>query len=440
MPKAQVATAFDKLECCPPLELKPVCDTLDFRYRLPFRRKDARVDVILHFQLKRCSGPLVLGDLAYTTTLLPGERVRLFTSDRHSRWSYDSATQLAYRHETTSEESYYTWGMARAMSDLSISESGSSSSSFEEDWASGGGGASFNFLGIISIGGGGGGGSYDAESTASFARNLTRHAESSSSYVAGGVRASSATSIGEVERRTHAEGESESHLESSSRRFVNPNRCHALTYLFYTIDKVQRISFRLVAIERRVNDPAAPTDPDRRINPDFTGHVAVRPQSVLATDENRLQVERVAREAAIERQRASFGVLGSDTTGLYVKRASTISREHLPLNARQAALESVDKELMAAGILEGPDGKPSKKIIADLSWEREEQIPTPGVLVKGCLDECDTCEPVLQEKIALELEEQGLKNQLLKRQIDLLDKAQEYRCCPVDEIEEEDGD
>ena len=93
----------------------------------------------IDFRFERCSGPLVMGDLAYTTTLLPGEKVRLFTSDRHNRWSDDSSSQLAYRHETTSEETCYTWGMARALSDLSISETGSSSSSHEEDWGIRGG-------------------------------------------------------------------------------------------------------------------------------------------------------------------------------------------------------------------------------------------------------------------------------------------------------------
>lgn len=149
--------AASEVECCPPLARRPVCDVLDFRYRLPWRRGDVRVDVILHYRLERCSGPMALGDLAYSTTLLPGEQVRLFTSDRHSRWSFDSETQLAYRHETTSEESYYTWGMARSMSDLDVSESGSVSKSYEEDWAPGGGGLSVD-IGIISIGGGGGGG------------------------------------------------------------------------------------------------------------------------------------------------------------------------------------------------------------------------------------------------------------------------------------------
>jgi hypothetical protein len=134
-----------------------VCDTLDFRYRLPWRRSDVRVDIILHFRLERCSGPMALGDLAYSTTLFPGERVRLFTSDRHTRWTFDSETELSYRHETTSEESFYTWGMGRSMTDLTESQSGSSSSSYEEDWASGGGGASVNLFGIVEIGGGGGG-------------------------------------------------------------------------------------------------------------------------------------------------------------------------------------------------------------------------------------------------------------------------------------------
>ena len=426
--------------CCPELVPAPVCDRLDFRYRLPFFRKDARVDVILHFRLERCTGPLALGDLVYSTTLFPGERVRLFTSDRHSRWSYDSATQLAYRHETTSEESFYTWGMARAMSDLSISESGSSSSSYEEDWASGGGGASVDILGIIEIGGGGGGGSFDAESASSFARNLTRHAEASSSYVAAGVRAKSATAVGEVQTRTHAEGESEAHLESSSRIFSNPNRCHAVTYFFYRVNKQQTVRFRLVGIQRTVADEAAPTTPDRVIRPNFTGNVAVRPQAVLATCKDRLEVERVARQAALERQQGSFGVLGAEAAGHLAFRANTLRREPMNPSTRHAAVKAVDAELVKAGLIEEATGQPNEKVIAELSWDRKEWLPTPGILVKGCLDECDTCEPALQKQIGLELEHQKLQNQLLSRQIELLDKAQEYRCCPDGDPGDEDDD
>jgi hypothetical protein len=432
MPSRELETiAASEVECCPPLARRPVCDVLDFRYRLPWRRGDLRVDIILHYRLERCSGPMALGDLAYSTTLFPGETVRLFTSDRHTRWSYDSQTSLAYRHETTSEESFFTWGMARSMSDLDVSESGSVSKKYEEDWSSGGGGLSVD-IGIVEIGGGGGGGSFDAESTTQFARNLSQHAESSSSYVASAVRAKSTTSVGEVETRNHAEGESESHLESSSRSFSNPNRCHAVTYFFYKIVKQQKIRFRLVGIQRVVADPAAPTAPGLTVAPDLTGRVAVRPQSLLATSANRLDVERIAREAAVERAQASLasrGVLGAASL-----HSLLVARQPIALDVRQAALGAVDADLAKAGMLDAK-GNVSDKLVAQLSWEREEWLPTPGLLVKGCLDHCSTCEPSLQRQIALELERRELENKLLARRVELLEKAQEYRCCPVGEEE-----
>ncbi|OIQ74670.1 hypothetical protein GALL_436750 [mine drainage metagenome] len=52
------------------------------------------------------------------------------------------------------------------------------------------------------------------------------------------------------------------------------------------------------------------------------------------------------------------------------------------------------------------------------------------MIVKGCFDDCNICEPAVQKKTQLQLEQMDLQNQLLKRQIELLDKAQEYRCCP----------
>lgn len=72
------------------------------------------VEVTLHFRLTRCPGPLALGDLVYDTTVLPGETVRLFTSDRHTRFTFDSESKLAYRHETTSEEAYFAEGFVTA--------------------------------------------------------------------------------------------------------------------------------------------------------------------------------------------------------------------------------------------------------------------------------------------------------------------------------------
>ena len=108
-------------DCCPVLENVKQCDVLDFRYRLPFRPRLAtnlgasgvRVEVVLRFRLERCPGPLTQGDLAYTTTLLPGEQVRLFTSDRRTRFTLDTESKVAYRNQSMSTESYYMAGMAQ---------------------------------------------------------------------------------------------------------------------------------------------------------------------------------------------------------------------------------------------------------------------------------------------------------------------------------------
>jgi hypothetical protein len=38
----------------------------------------------------------------------------------------------------------------------------------------------------------------------------------------------------------------------------------------------------------------------------------------------------------------------------------------------------------------------------------------------------------LMKGIELDLEHKRLQNELLKKQIDLLEKSQEYRCCPAE--------
>lgn len=411
--------------CCPELATTRPCDAVDLQYRLVHRvlvdKRPVLVEVTLHVRFERCAGPMVLGDLAYTTTLFPGESVKLFTSDHRSRFTYDASSELSYRHEKTSEESAYTSSWARSMSDLTVNQSGSSSSSFEEDWSSGGGGASFNFLGIFEIGGGGGGGSYDAESTSQFASNLSRHASASSSAAATSVRKASATSVGEVQTRNHAEGETEAHFESSSRTFRNPNRCHAVTYYFYRLDKVQTVRFVVEAVTRRVIDPAAPTEITTHA-PLATGGVSVVPQSVLATQRDRAEIEQSAQSAAERRQALKLRQAAS--------AAAFVAAAPLSAVVRRDALAAVDRDLVAQGLIDAKSGEISQAFKQRLEWTSTVTLPTPGLMVKGCLDTCDVCEPALHTEIELDLEHKRLKNELLKRQIELLDKAAEYRCCP----------
>ena len=181
--------------CCPTLSPCGSCDELDFVYRMPFPtvvalpaggQQTVPVEVTMRFRLERCSGPLTLGDILYSTTLQPGEQVRLASSDRHTRFSFDSDTQLSSRQYTTSEESFYLAGMAQSASSLSVVSGGAQSSTFHDSSTSGGGSAGLD-LGIFSIGGSLSGSSYDARSASTFASFLSQHAESSSWHVEAGT-------------------------------------------------------------------------------------------------------------------------------------------------------------------------------------------------------------------------------------------------------------
>jgi len=437
--KDSAATVPDtgvEIPCCPPLAKEPCCDILDLRYRLPHRVTindqagrpvSVTVEVILHIRLSRCPGPLSLGDPIQTITLLPGEKVKLFTSDRRTRFTFDSSTQLSYRSEQLSEEQYFMTAMQNSMSDLSVTDQGHSSNSESGKWDfHGDASGSIGFLSASADANANG--SHSGSSTADFLRQLSSHATASANQSAQVTQAAASISIGEVSSRTHTTTQSEDHFESSSREFSNPNRCHAITFFFYRLNKKQTLTITLESIERRVDDPAAPTRVS--MNPPVSrGGLSVYPAAVLANQHDRLDVEDVGRRSVAAQQEAAFG------------QASGALRQDFfqqPLSdaARQQALNQVDKDLVAAKLLTAVGGTVSGDAQKSFHVEITSCLPTPGVIVKGCLDTCDICEPALEQKIQLELEEQSLRNQLLKRQIELLDKAQEYRCCPAESTEE----
>jgi hypothetical protein len=430
--QSPVITPAD-VECCPQLQPCEVCDILNFTYRLPFlpvvaagdQRQVVPVEVTLHYRLTRCSGPLSLGDLMYSTTLLPGEKVQLYSSDRHSRFSFDSETKLSYHTETTSEESYYAAGMAYGMSNLNLLDTTNASSSFSSSSVSGGGGAGID-LGFFNIGGSASAGSYDANSTSKLSHSLSQHAESLQQHMEVSTRAAASTSIGEVATRTHQQGESEDQYESATRTFSNPNHCHAVTFLFYRINKCHTVKFELVSIDRRVDDPMAPTgvvlNPPKPVT-----SVGVLSSRVLATSSSRLDVATRALQSVALEQGGTTGA-----TGALLARAFTNFTQQgpIPVNVRQTALQQVDQDLMKEGLLDKVGGQVPPAAQQALGWEKTMSVPTPGVLVKGCLDDCDICEPELKKLMDLEAARKDLENQLLQKQITLLDKSQEYRCCP----------
>jgi len=171
------------------------------------------------------------------------------------------------------------------------------------------------------------------------------------------------------------------------------------------------------------------------------------PNSVLGTASDRLEVESraiqsVANKVAIATG-AGLGISASGGTASLLFRASVAPAaakaeppEPIPQNLREQALAQVDERLVKAGLLAAVGSGVSKEIVAQFFFERHFCLPTPGIMVKGCLDECDICEPELHQQIQLEHERKKLENELLKKQIDLLEKSQEYRCCPKGSEEE----
>lgn len=439
MPDGDLISIND-LPCCPEITRKPCCESLRISYRLTNRQLDVPVEIVIVAELERCPGPLSLGDVVYSTTLLPGEKVRLYTSTRNNRFTYDAESEVSYRHEQSSEETYYMRSMDRYMSDLTVTDSGSASSSSHSDFETDVDGS------YASIGFAGGGsvnveGDFNSRATSSFLRQLSSHARSSHDRSVQATRAANSVQMGEVQSRSHAEGESESAYEASTRTFENRNQCHAVTYFAYQLVKKQTLRFRIVSVLRRVVDAAASSAVEARPVRPATG-IKVLPNGVLATKTARVEVEAAGRTAAAA-QRANFvsGVgsfgLSSGVGGLAGLTAVATpfrlatNAQPVPPAVQDKVLKQVDDDLVKEGILAraGSD-EVGAKLAAELNFERTYCLPTQGIVVKGCLDRCNTCEESRQKSIALDLVRKDLENQLLAKQIALLEKSQEYRCCP----------
>ncbi len=446
-------TKYQDIPCCPDLETTPTCDVLDSRRHLIFptnvrneQGQIVRVEVILHTRFTRCPGPLALGDIAYSTTLLPGEKVRLATTDRRSRFSFDSETNLSYRSEQISEEQYRMRSLRAFMADENVTDRGEDNYSEQGKWDfHGDASGSIGFLSASASTNARG--SHSASSTRDYLREHRAHAEMSDHLSVEATRKAHSISIGQVSTRAHAQGESEDHFEASTREFSNPNKCHAITFLFYRINKTETIKFELVSIQRRVIDPAAPMPvPANPFRP--VGQIASVPQEVPATNTKRLEVQEAAisydaRLRALATAGSTPPVAGGRAavfspalaTAVGVAAAAVGVQQPLSDELRQKALEEVDTQLVQQGLIDQIGGSVSKEIQAEIGYERQTSIPTAGVIVKSCLDECNICEPEVQRRETLELERLELQNKLLARQIELLEKSQEYRCCPGDEEE-----
>ena len=199
------------------------------------------MEVIIHTRFSRCPGPLALGEIAYSTTLLPGEKVRLATTDRRSRFSFDSESQLSHRSEQISEEQYRMRSLRAFMSDENVVDRGSDNYSEQGRWDFHGDAS--GSIGFFSAGADANArGSHSASSARDYMREHRAHAEASDNQSVEATRKAHSVSIGEVSSRSHSQGESEDHYEASSREFANPKRCHAVTFMFIALTRPKPLS------------------------------------------------------------------------------------------------------------------------------------------------------------------------------------------------------
>lgn len=256
-----------EINCNPELVDGKKCDYLDFVYRLINQtrvkedniERSVAVEVALHLRVERCTNAPELGNLIYSTTLLPGEKVRIYTQDRKSRFPSDAGSQLSCRHEQSSEEQYYINSFESLMSDLESRDQSSSSSTISGSSSTGAStsgisGTLFNGP-SVSVSG-----SFNSASTRDFISELNVHAQSCHNRAVHVTPEANATQISEIQTRQYGEGKSEKHFESSARIYQNKNECHSVSYLFYQVNKRQTTRFTIMAIKTRVIDPIAKSD------------------------------------------------------------------------------------------------------------------------------------------------------------------------------------
>jgi hypothetical protein len=331
-----------------------------------------------------------------------------------------------------SEEQYRMSSLRSFMSDQNSQDNGSTRNTDQGSWDfHGDASGSIGFMSASADANAHG--SHNAESTFEYLQQHSAQARMADNLSVESTRKAHSMSVGEVSTRAHQQGETEDQYEASSREFANPNACHALTFLFYRINKIETLSFELVAIERRVLDPVAPApllaNPIRA-----RGAVAVMPQEVPAMNAKRLDIEsRGLQSEALQAQAGAAPATLQSRFNLAALSVPVNVQTPLPDDVRKAALAEVDKQLVERKLLDPKTGGFAADARTQFEYTRDTSLPTAGVIVKGCFDDCNICEPELQKKTQLEIVRLDLHNQLLKRQIELLDKAQEYRCCPVAE-------
>lgn len=180
------------------------------------------------------------GPLAYTLTLLPGEKMTLYQSDRYRRTTSDTerySVQTTFSQFVSAVHQQQTSSSSSALLQVLNSQTQSSS-------AGGGGGIN---LGIFSIGGSGG---ENNSSSASSAADLSAQS-SASQFQSVAQQASQYTDL--QRSITISSFEDSESVSTTQRTLVNNNACYAVTYFVRKVLDVYVLTTKVTAITVQVS-------------------------------------------------------------------------------------------------------------------------------------------------------------------------------------------
>jgi hypothetical protein len=308
----------------------------------------APVEVVVTTRLERTAGKYLIGDLVYTLSLLPGEEVRLFTTDRRTQFSLDSQTNIGYRTATTFEDQMYMSSMDSFFGQLSSSQwahgEAGSSGSFQAH-----GEASGAFESFFSGPDADMNGSFNTNSFADFVGGMSAQASSAHHVSATATNTASAVSVGAVGIRSNVEGKLDTHVEMNYRSFRNPSRTRAVTFYFFQIRRAHTLRFLV--------DSITVSSPER----------AMWRMAKAAQDSAGAAVRAVPAQPANLSKYADF------------KAAHAVVTQEL-----------ANKQLI---VPQGLGYATPELVRTQTSFNQEFTLPTPGLFVRGGRDAVDVADP-----------------------------------------------
>ena len=181
------------------------------------------------------------GGLAYTLTLLPGEKMNLYQSDRYRRTTSETER---FSVQTTFAQFVSAVYQQQNSKDSSALQQVLNSQTSSSNVGAGGG---IN-LGLFSLGGSGGSSSSSSSSSLDSLATQT----SSSQFVSVAQQASQYTDL--QRSITVSSYEDSETVSTTQRTLVNNNRCYAVTYFVRKVVDVYQSATRIVAITFQVSE------------------------------------------------------------------------------------------------------------------------------------------------------------------------------------------